>query len=44
MRRRFGQGYQNLDKIFVPREEIEIFKSINNPVNENVFLRRSEIS
>ena len=35
---RFGQGYQNLDEIFVLREEIEIFsRDINNPESRNSF-------
>ena len=39
---RFGQGYQNLDEILAPREEIEIFsRNINNPVDRNCFFART---
>ena len=39
---RFGQGYQNLDEILEPREEIEIFsRNINNLVNRIFFFERT---
>ena len=35
---RFGQGYQDLDEILAPREEIELFsRNINNPDNRIFF-------
>ena len=39
---RFGEGDQNLDDIFVPREEIEIFNR-NSTINRIFFERESDI-